>query len=1407
MKSAKVLVLALLFLFSGVLPLTNVEAADEERRDTDTNYLSEAWRSGLGTSIGSLNSIKSRDIDNDGEDELIFGNAQGFIHILDWDSENQGWKDDFHSVDMGGSVKGMEIAQIDDDPQLEIAIGYNWVSDIGKVKIIDGLTLADETNWSTGISWSHPGSSTAGWPYGLAMGDLDGDDRTEIAMGDDTGILWVVETETPEKYVMRDITRDEAEWYVDVGVEVGIGNVEDLWGVTFGQFDTDDAMEVAVGSKQGWVAIFDGETEEIQWKYDMDNDINEFSLCYSLIAADLDGDSIDELVVPQQERMSIFVDGGGDGGDNQEPEASSIIHKNDIKSGYGMENVDLFGNDNEELVVADGNGNIKILGLVGSNLNTYQEWNSGYSMSAGAGITVSTNGHNNSWIVHGGDAGIIVAWEITPDYEYNQIWSTNADQNNNHLYSIENGGAYSVATGNIDDDDNLEILVGSGSGKVYAFDGVTHEVDWVSPVLEKDVLAIAIDNLDDDEDNEIVITTGIIDEAKYCDGGNCDGGEGYLYIFEKDDDSDSIIETFSTENIDAALGVTIAELDGNTYPEIAVATGYLEVLDPTQGTYSLHGHIRIYGYDGDSEADPKYDNEWNSDNLNDIIGGIDSGDLGGSNDYLVIGTGGNSGGDNEITGKIMVYKRSGGQYIVDTTIDSGRYEAYGIAIGDINKDGINEFVVGTGRYEDYKPTVTIYEKAGSSSYSVYSSETVDTSSVWGVEISDFDNDTFAELIFGTSGGGLEILDAETGDFEAKTSALSGKTGHYGGFSIANIDGEGVKEMVVGSNVYMWIFTTAGQTNKPDLAIEGIDITYTPQNPNEDEDIVITVVVHNYGGATAENWRVKLYDGNPSAGGRQITEYTCTCDSSDPNSEIIQSGENFTFQRTWFGTSTSPGYHEIYAVAEDISNNRETRTANNKDFTTIQIEEIPNDRPIVNASIDKSIIWIDEPARINAGYSYDNETTDGEHDRADDSADLSYKYNCDECPSGWSGYTIDVSFSTPGLKEIKIIARDERGKESEEFTLTVEVKSNTLPTAILGTNISGPIVINEGEFITFDVSQSFDPDEKSDLEYRFNFGDLVYSDWVSEAETVRLYKNALFTGSNGGELQQDSGEEVLRNEFGIVRVFRLVDSKLVEIVDNKNTGKGYNYTLPENTEQKIYFAKLMVRETSSTGSSSDLLASYWSENIEITVNRPENIPPVANAQAGIFVLGKGYFSDRVDYAKTGDEVTYSAAASYDPDGEDSNLQYAWRLIDPKGDDIDLLGDKKMKSFKRTYNEPGTYTAVLTVTDERGGEANWDIVVIVTASGGYGEEVEESGTDTNLLIGGAAAGVLALFGGARVLSRLRGGGDEVEDMFEEGVVPGPLELQCPSCGGLISITTTQRPIQIGCPMCQSQFVINE
>tara|TARA_B110000263_G_scaffold40985_1_gene32739 strand:- start:857 stop:5080 length:4224 start_codon:yes stop_codon:yes gene_type:complete len=1407
MKVLKAGSLAILFLLSVAIPAINVEAANNARTDTDTGYLSEKWHAGLGTGLGALNSIKSADIDQDGEDELVFGNSKGYVHILDWNSSAGGWYEDFQTVDMGGPVKGMEIAQIDDDPQLEIAIGYNWNSDAGKVKIIDGISLLAEANWSSGISWSHT-QWTEGWPYGLAMGDLDGDDEVELAMSGDRGFLWVVDTETPEIYVGRDLTYDEAEWYVDIGAKTGGGTLENTWGLTFGQFDEDEAMEVAVGSKQGWVAVFDGETEEMQWKYDMDGSSGADSLCYSLLSADLDGNGIDELIVPQQNKLTVFVDGDRD----------VRIEDSSIKSGYGLANADLFGNTNEELVVVDGSGNIRIMGLVGSALTTYQEWSGGYSMNFGAGVTISMNGHDNPWIVHGSDSGMVVAWEVTSQSNHELAWKSDMENNANQLiYSLEGGSNYAVTMANIDDDDNLEILVGSGSGRVYAFDGETYEADWVSPVLDKIPMGIAVDDLNNDGNNEIVITTGIPSEPEGEDGL---GGEGFLYVFERS--GNDMVQAFKSDDIDASMGVIISELDGSTYPEIGIATGYLEIVDATSGATNLHGAVKVWGYGGSS-----YSQEWTSGDIGEIVGGISSGDPDGDGtNEIVIGTAGDSrdGGSGD-GGEVRVYHRSGSSYSLDgSVIQPNQFDVFGIAVGDVNNDGQEEIIVGTGEFGDNKPKLLIYD---GSTHSQEFSKVVDSTSVWGVATGDFDNDGEPELIYGTSGGELFIYDGiEPTSFEAKTSALSNKAGHYGGIVIGDVDNDGSMEMAVGSDSYLWLFSTEGQTNKPDLAFDGADISYLPELPDEDEDIIINLSVSNLGGSDTSKWRVLVYDGDPDAGGKKITEFEC--DATEPNQrsgcKALTKGESASFEVTWYGQQTSPGYHEIYGLAEDTNSPRqETRFGNNKDFTTIEIEEIPNDKPISVASVDKTVLWIDESARIDAGSSYDTETTNGNSDQDEDSsdngnfADLQYRFYFNGDWTSWlSKFTQDISYSTPGEKEIKVMSRDERRKESDEITFSVTVKPNTQPIAILGSNISE---VAEGGFVTFDVSQSYDPDYRVDLEYRFIFGDGVYSNWVVEGSLVVLYRNAFFNGPNGGELELGKGEELLRDTFGIGRVFKLTNGSelpisfgfgeglfLLEMIDSSITSNGYNYTLSTGIEERTYGTQILVREFSED--TDDLLVSGLSSPVSIRVYKPENIEPVAVAKAGIFYGSvSGSFTDQLTGAKTGDEITYSAAESYDPDGDDLALTYEWRIVDSRGASINLLGDKYEKTFKRIYNEPGTYTAILTVTDERGGSATWQVDAVVTKSDGYGDEVEEGGYSQMTLIGAAVVGIIGLVGGSVALNRMRGGSEgEFEDMFED-ITPGSLELNCPTCNGLISITTTQRPIQIGCPMCQSQFVIRE
>ena len=120
----------------------------------------------------------------------------------------------------------------------------------------------------------------------------------------------------------------------------------------------------------------------------------------------------------------------------------------------------------------------------------------------------------------------------------------------------------------------------------------------------------------------------------------------------------------------------------------------------------------------------------------------------------------------------------------------------------------------------------------------------------------------------------------------------------------------------------------------------------------------------------------------------------------------------------------------------------------------------------------------------------------------------------------------------------------------------------------------------------------------------------------------------------------------------------------------------------------------------------------------------------------------------------------------------------------------------------FNDEGTYGITLTVTDDKEGVSSWEGNIIVSEK----EIVTNRGDDEDgkmLLYGGGAAVVLGLLG----VVGLRYFRSDDDDDFFDFEDAGPVNLACPSCGGVIAITTNQRPIQVACPMCQSQFIIRE
>ena len=81
-------------------------------------------------------------------------------------------------------------------------------------------------------------------------------------------------------------------------------------------------------------------------------------------------------------------------------------------------------------------------------------------------------------------------------------------------------------------------------------------------------------------------------------------------------------------------------------------------------------------------------------------------------------------------------------------------------------------------------------------------------------------------------------------------------------------------------------------------------------------------------------------------------------------------------------------------------------------------------------------------------------------------------------------------------------------------------------------------------------------------------------------------------------------------------------------------------------------------------------------------------------------------------------------------------------------------------------------------------------------------EEVGSNV-LIIGGTLA-VIGVIGAAVGMKYFK---TEEDDDFFDFEEMGPTNLSCPNCSGTITITTDQRPIRVGCPMCQAQFDIRE
>lgn len=325
-----------LFITISFVPLVGIVKAD-----IDSDY--------LGSGPGRFNSIKAEDIDSDGNVEVVFGNYEGYLNIIE--CRDGHYFEEWRSKSLGTRLWGLEIADCDSDGRFEIITG----SGEGEVYIFD--SVSHKQKWHS--------KSLGRDAHGIAVGNVDDEPDIEIVIG--TGY----KTDTPwgKVYIFNGKTHE---------LEAELGNETVKLssrhrGIAIEDMDKDGINEIIFGggvslgetAGEGYIYIYGYKNGNYarEWKSeDLDGDV------VALLTYDIEGDGTREIIAGNGYRYNQgycfifrYVGTGGEQGSGTPGIYEQVWMSEDIgPKAYGLDVGDIDGDGITEIVVGNQPGYIWI---------------------------------------------------------------------------------------------------------------------------------------------------------------------------------------------------------------------------------------------------------------------------------------------------------------------------------------------------------------------------------------------------------------------------------------------------------------------------------------------------------------------------------------------------------------------------------------------------------------------------------------------------------------------------------------------------------------------------------------------------------------------------------------------------------------------------------------------------------------------------------------------------------------------------------------------------------------------------------------------------------------------------------------------------------------------------------------
>jgi hypothetical protein len=685
---------------------------------SDEEYLELVSEIGHGTEIGEENSIASADVNNDGIKEVIFGNYEGYVHIIQY-SEGD-YVDVWKSPHLGSDIPALTTCDTDSDGIVEIIVGtgsgallifgyqpgngsymQEWadlvfafdvvglaaddVDNDGFVEIVTGSSSFAEiplpnvhvfgyNGNSYELEWLHwAEDSYYNHARTVAIGDVDNDGTKEFVVGISE---YKYATQTPR-----------GSFYV-FGYNNGIYTMEwkrddnsvDVVDIDIGDVDSDGFQEIVVGSGTTNIYGYDSGV------YHIENVIPDYFA--NVEVGNVNNDETIEIVTGSASSIRIW-------------QLDSQIWESEVYSLEinGMEINDSDGDNTNEIILGLGDfftgADVVIIGF--NDPDFQEEWEGQYISTVFSVFIDDVDYDSDNELLFGMDYGNIYVFgfengrysledniSLPYDYEILHIFCNDFDNDGKNeiaaimpfdiffiryvngnfevIYQLDvtDFGISTADVGDVDSDGKTELIIGDGDGYLYVIgsDGSSFSIEWESQIYNSQVTALGVGNTDSDGIVEIVVggyNTDIIFT------------EYFVYILGKE--GNDYIEEWSQISDETIYAVDVGDSDNDGINEIAVMMGFSDLF--------------IIGWDQDS-----YSEEWTTTDF----GGIEDSCLDISNiesegpNMLVIA-------DYELY--VLVYETNYVYQWQTDTIDSG---IDCIFIGDANSQGSNEIIVNTGVY-------------------------------------------------------------------------------------------------------------------------------------------------------------------------------------------------------------------------------------------------------------------------------------------------------------------------------------------------------------------------------------------------------------------------------------------------------------------------------------------------------------------------------------------------------------------------------------------------------------------------------------------------------------------------------------------------------------------------------------